>query len=74
MQPWKNLQICDFKEASESPLRPYSGEGSRRLSDGGNRRDWFPKGLGAIPTPIENHTGRDAYECKNFLEKQDEIV
>jgi len=29
------------------PSRPRSGGGIRRFSDGGNRRDWFPRGSGA---------------------------
>jgi len=33
------------------------------VSDGGNRRDWFPRGPGAIPTPIENHIFGSASEA-----------
>jgi len=58
---WKDFQIYDFKQALESPPSPHSGGGPRRLFDGGNRRDWFPRGLGAIPTPIENHPKKDAH-------------
>ena len=54
-------QICDFKEVQESPPRPRSGGGARRFFDGGNRRDWFPRGPGAILAPMENHTNGDAF-------------
>jgi hypothetical protein len=59
-ESYKIKQIYDSKEVPESPLRPPSGGGTRRLFDGGNRRDWFPRGPGAIPAPIENHTNGEA--------------
>ena len=40
--------MCNFKEVPESPPKPLSGGGSRRLFDGGNRRDWFPRGWGRL--------------------------
>jgi hypothetical protein len=61
---WKNLQICDFKEVLESPLRPPekpvpSVLPPRRKADGAPLRYG---GRGAIPTPKENHKNGDAYK------------
>ena len=53
--------MCDFKEALESPLRPHSGEGRLSAFRRGGPTGLVPRGLGAIPTPIENHLNRDVY-------------
>jgi len=62
------LRIRFAKGAGISPLAPRSGRGSQRF-DGGNRRDWFPRGLGAMPAPKENSISPDkgAYRGVLFL-------
>jgi outer membrane lipoprotein carrier protein len=47
---WAMIKVADTPQGS------HSGEGPHRFAEGGNRRDWFPRGPGANPAPIKPQT------------------